>query len=102
TGVAIVLSVVASLSLGDWSGVKLFGMTIFDAMDYITANIMLPAGALLACLFVGWRMDKQLVTEQLYPETHPNKWVMGYLRLMWRVGSPLLLVLIFLDSLGFI
>ena len=54
-GIAIFLvGIPASLSLGPWSDVLLFGMTIFDLMDYVTANLLLPLGAIAISLFVGW------------------------------------------------
>ncbi|MGL4997156.1 MAG: sodium-dependent transporter, partial [Deefgea sp.] len=31
-----------------------FGKNPFDLMDYVASNIMMPAGGLLAALFVGW------------------------------------------------
>lgn len=102
TALSMLLALVASLSLGDWSGVKIFGLTIFDAMDYLTANILLPTGALLTCLFVGWKMERKLFTRQLYPSTEANPTVMRYLVVMLRYICPLLLILIFLDSSGII
>ncbi|MBB5017076.1 NSS family neurotransmitter:Na+ symporter [Chitinivorax tropicus] len=54
----------ASLSFGPWSDVKLFNMTIFDLMDYLTSNIMLPLGGVVTALFGGWvawkTVEKQL------------------------------------------
>jgi len=44
------------LSFNLWSDVTLFGKTIFDTLDFLTANIMLPLGGLLIAVFVGWRM----------------------------------------------
>ena len=38
------LAAVASLSLGVLKGWNIFGLTIFDSLDYLTANILLPAG----------------------------------------------------------
>ncbi len=39
--------------------------TIFETIDYITSNIMMPAGAILMALFFAWRMPKVLVMEEL-------------------------------------
>jgi len=44
------------LSFNLWSDVTLFGKTVFDTLDFLTANIMLPLGGLLIAVFVGWRM----------------------------------------------
>jgi NSS family neurotransmitter:Na+ symporter len=34
--------------------------TIFDLFDYFTANIMMPVGAIMIALFVGWRMQPEM------------------------------------------
>ena len=39
--------------------------TIFDLIDYFTANIMMPLGAILIALFVGWRMQPELIVREL-------------------------------------
>ncbi len=48
------LGTVASFNLGE--DIKLFGLTFFDLLDYLTANIMLPLGGLLIAVFAGWIM----------------------------------------------
>lgn len=50
-----VIGVPASLSLGAWSGLTVFGLGAFDLMDYLTSKVMLPAGGILVALFVGWK-----------------------------------------------
>ncbi len=54
--VAWVLGIGTILSFNLWSDVTLFGKTIFDTLDFLTANIMLPLGGLLIAVFVGWKM----------------------------------------------
>jgi len=51
-----VLGIGTILSFNLWSDVTLFGKTIFDTLDFLTANIMLPLGGLLIAVFVGWKM----------------------------------------------
>ena len=47
------------------SSVTIGGMTIFDLFDYVTANIMLPIGSILLCVYLGWVAKKQLFKDQL-------------------------------------
>lgn len=55
TGIVMFLmGIPAALSFGAWSDFKLFGMTVFDLMDFLATKIMLPVGALGITLFVGW------------------------------------------------
>ncbi|VVD73090.1 sodium-dependent transporter [Pandoraea fibrosis] len=43
----------AALSFGVWSDIRLFDRTIFDLMDYVTVNLLMPAGGLCVAFFVG-------------------------------------------------
>ena len=53
------------LSFNEWSEAKLFGLTFFEAVDYLSYKIMLPLGGLLIALFAGWVLAKRIVVEQL-------------------------------------
>ncbi|MBM7456688.1 NSS family neurotransmitter:Na+ symporter [Oceanisphaera litoralis] len=64
--VAWLVGITTVLSLNDWSGFAPLGMferfegkTLFDLYDYLTANIMMPLGALLTAIFVGWKMKPE-------------------------------------------
>jgi len=41
------------------------GKTLFDLIDYFTANIMMPLGGILMALFVGWRVKPGTLAEDL-------------------------------------
>ncbi|MBV1871226.1 MAG: sodium-dependent transporter, partial [Gammaproteobacteria bacterium] len=41
------------------------GKNIFDSLDYLTANIMLPLGGLLVAIFAGWTMKRTIVEKEL-------------------------------------
>ncbi|WP_010324894.1 sodium-dependent transporter [Marinobacterium stanieri] len=67
-----VLGIASILSLNLWSDVAPLGMfamfegkTIFDLLDYLTANILLPLGGLLVAVLVGWFMSKQALQNEL-------------------------------------
>jgi len=53
------------VSFNVWSHIKLAGFTIFDFLDFLTANIMLPLSGLLIALFVGYAMKKELIDAQM-------------------------------------
>ena len=47
-------------------GIKaLQGKTLFDLIDYFTANLMMPLGGILMALFVGWRIRPDTLREDL-------------------------------------
>ena len=41
------LGIICSLSFGQLSHLKILGFTVFDLLNYVTANLMLPIGASL-------------------------------------------------------
>jgi len=41
------------------------GKTIFDLLDFLTANILLPLGGLLIAVFTGWFMSRQALENEL-------------------------------------
>ncbi|WP_372981930.1 sodium-dependent transporter [Marinobacter sediminum] len=60
------LGIASILSLNVWSDVaplamfeRFEGKTIFDLLDFFTANIMLPLSGLLTAVFVGWFVAKE-------------------------------------------
>ncbi len=55
----------SSLSFGVMKEFTLFGKNIFDIFDYTSSNILLPVGGLLVVLFVGWRMKRDDVFDEL-------------------------------------
>ena len=45
-------------SFNDLAGFKpLLDRTLYDLIDYVTANLMMPIGGILIALFVGWRIS---------------------------------------------
>lgn len=66
------LGIASILSLNVWSDVaplgmfeRFTGMTIFDLLDFFTANVLLPLSGLLTALFVGWAVSRQSLAEAL-------------------------------------
>lgn len=48
------LAIPATLSFGILENYKIFDKSIFDFLDYITSNVMLPLNTLFLCLISGW------------------------------------------------
>ncbi|MBR4841655.1 MAG: sodium-dependent transporter [Bacteroidaceae bacterium] len=59
------VGVFCSLSFGPLDGFRLFGLSVFDFFDYITSNIMLPAGGVLLAIFAGWRLKRANFLDEL-------------------------------------
>ncbi|MCS4485740.1 sodium-dependent transporter [Staphylococcus americanisciuri] len=64
TSIAVLLiSIPAMLSFGSLSHIQFGAGTIFDNMDFLVSNILMPLGALATTLVVGQFLDKELLIE---------------------------------------
>ncbi len=48
------LGIPASLSLGVWDTIIFRDLVFFDALGFLTDQILLPLGGLMLCIFIGW------------------------------------------------
>lgn len=72
--------------------------SIFDVIDYLTSNILLPIGGLLLAIFVGWVMKTQYTKEEL--NTNPRRFNLWHF--VVRYLAPIAIILIFLQLIGII
>ncbi|OUQ52834.1 sodium-dependent transporter [Alistipes sp. An116] len=100
TAATTLLGAVASLSVGVWSGWKPFGLTLFDLLDYVTANILLPVGGFFTCIFVGWKLDQQVLKDQITNNGTLKFRIYRLFILLLRYFCPLVMLMLFLDNLG--
>jgi NSS family neurotransmitter:Na+ symporter len=99
TGMVLVLGVFASMSFGPLQEVTLFGKTIFDLLDFVTASILLPVGGFFISIFVGWFLDKRIIATELrikHPKAH--LFIKGYIYML-RFFVPACIFAVFLYSL---
>ena len=61
----IVTSSLCSLSLGTVPELRIGGMSLFDALDTFTTNLLLPLSALSICIYVGWVLPRNFLHDQL-------------------------------------
>ena len=66
TGLSTWLLGIGSIfSFNVWANVKLFDRSIFQLLDYLTANLMLPIGGFSIAIFAGWIMSRQSSEQEL-------------------------------------
>lgn len=100
--VAWLLGIVTIMSFSDWAFSFDFGGEektngIFDLLDILTANFMLPLGGLAMALFAGWFMARESTRGELAMGDGP-----GYRlwRVLTRYVAPLAVALVFLNAIG--
>ena len=101
TTCCLIIGAVSSLALGEWSAYTIGGLNLFDALDYLTAKIMLPVAGMFGAIFVGWVLDKKLVRDEVTNYGHLNVNYYPVLRFILRFVSPVCILFIFLNELGF-
>ncbi len=96
TGVACFLvGLVTVLSFNRWSDVHPLGgvgryaeATLYDLLDDLTSNVLLPLGGLALAIFTGWVVSDRLLTDELGFGPRAQRG----LRLLLRVVAPLTVV----------
>jgi len=98
TSVCAFLAVFCSFSVGAYPGIQLFGMPLMQFCDFLTAQLMLPAGAFLTSIMLGWFVSETLVRDEF---TNGGTVSMTFYR-VWRFSIrfvvPLCIVLVFLHQ----
>ena len=102
TAIASILCIFCAWSVGAFDGIRVMGMSLMDFCDQLTANIMLPLGALLTCIFVGWYIPKQTVFDEFTNNGTINTMFYGIFLIAVRYICPLGIALIFLHQVGVI
>ena len=88
------------MSLGAWQWLQLGGKSFFDLLDFVTANIMLPAGGFFICIFTGWVLDRRFMPAELTNHGALRLRLWPLLGVLLRWVCPAVILLIFLDNLG--
>jgi NSS family neurotransmitter:Na+ symporter len=101
-GAAWFLGLATVLSFNRWSDLHPLGAierfrtaTIFDLTDSFASNVLLPVGALLTSLFVGWRLGREMIAGDF--GTQPR--IRGILLTLLRYVCPLAIVGVLLSAL---
>jgi len=85
------------LSFNELEHIKLFGRTLFENLDHLSSNILLPLGGLFITIFAGWVMCKTSTADELDMGTGGlyHAW-----RFLARWVAPMAVLLVFLHATG--
>jgi NSS family neurotransmitter:Na+ symporter len=84
-------------SFNIWSNVKFFDRSIFQFLDYLTANLMLPIGGFCIAIFAGWIMKRQHSEEEL---NMPNVESYQVWKILISYVAPSAVFFVFLHVIG--
>ncbi|PTS76836.1 sodium-dependent transporter [Aeromonas sp. HMWF036] len=81
----MVCGIPVSLSFGPLQHVTLFGKTIFELLDFVTSNLMMPLFGLMLTLLLGWKLGRKALPQGIASHWH------HLLMNCWRWIAPLLI-----------
>jgi NSS family neurotransmitter:Na+ symporter len=97
------IGMLSVFSFNIWAHVRPLGMfevfgemTFFGLIDYFTANILMPLGGILIAVFVGWRLKKEHLDNEL---VFPNAVVAQAWLFLIRFAAPIAILLVLISSL---
>jgi len=96
-GAGFALGVPSSLGFGAWSGVRIAGLPILDAVDFAASNVLLPLSGLAIALFLGWHWRKEDALDAVGVRSPvlANVWCLAV-----RYVAPAMIAIVLLRSVG--
>ena len=94
------VGLLCSLSFGPLASVNILGNSIFDFLDKLCSNWLLPMGGLLFTLFVGWKMPSADVLDE-FSNGGAKKFnvrIYPVIRILLRYVAPIGIIVIFVNS----
>jgi len=96
-GIIWALGWLTVMSFGPWSNLMYRERTIFDWIDFLTNNIMLPMGGFAIVVFAGWFMSENSTADELDPAA-------GAVYRIWRksarYAAPIAIALVGMYATG--
>ena len=89
----------ASLSLMSNTPFAIGGRPVFDLMDFISSNILLPIGGVLIVIFVGWKLGKQKFFEEVTNEGVIKASLKKVIFFIVRYLAPIAIAIVFISGL---
>ena len=95
-----VLGVACSLSNNVLKEFTIFGRNIFNSMEFMSSNVLLPLGGMLIAIFVGWFVKRSDFYAELSNEnTFKLKFFNAFYAII-KFVAPVAIAIVFLYSVG--
>ena len=96
---SLVLGCFASLSLMQNTPLAIGGKTVFDLLDFLSSEIMLPLGGLFIVIFVGWKLGKVNFYNEISNEGTIKASLKKIIFFIIRYLAPIAIALVFVSGL---
>lgn len=93
------VGILCSLSFGPLAQVQLLGNSIFDFMDKLCSNWLMPIGGLLFTIFAGWKMSRADVQDEFTNGGRYNRRMFGVIYFLIRYFAPVGIIVVFFSNL---
>ncbi len=90
-----IIGIGSVLSFNVLADVQFLAGTIFDNVDYLTSNILLPLGGLLIVIFAGWVMCRNSTSDELGTS---GTWFVAW-RTLARFVAPIGILLVLVNAI---
>ncbi|MER1999281.1 MAG: sodium-dependent transporter [Lysinibacillus sp.] len=90
--IIFIVGIPSALSYGLLSDITIIEKNIFDFMDFLTSSLLMPIGALLTSLFVGYQYTKDIAREEL--NTSNMLFKVWYLIVRYLAPIAILIILV--------
>ncbi len=90
-----IIGIGSVLSFNVLADVQFLAGTIFDNVDYLTSNILLPLGGLLIVIFAGWVMCRNSTSDELGTS---GTWFVAW-RALARFVAPIGILLVLVNAI---
>ncbi|WP_270179833.1 sodium-dependent transporter [Alkalihalobacillus sp. CinArs1] len=93
------LGIPSALSFGVFAEVSLLGRGIFDVMDFLASNLLMPIGALFISIFVSWKMKKDILANEVMMSSKIGKTIFPIWYVLIRYFVPAAITIVLITSL---
>ncbi|PSM53271.1 sodium-dependent transporter, SNF family [Campylobacter blaseri] len=86
------------LAYGPWQDILVLGRNIFDAFDFISANIFFTSTAFMCCVYVGWILKE----DAIYEISNANKLKSPLIKIWYnyiKYVLPVIILVVFIAGL---
>lgn len=93
-----IMSSICSLSFSTLDYIKISGLNIFDFLDTLATNCLLPMASIITCLFIGWKLRGDFLRNEITNNGLVSKRYYPIIAFIIKYCAPPLLLIILAGS----